>query len=226
MPGQRGRLDVPAATAGEAGCTSERKRNPKDKESAACSPVSIFSASQTLVTPRQGASHIRPIWPATPSTTRVSLFFIMDLPSQSTKRLLDTSLETPSLPAAKRARLFETNLQQHAPKRPRASFLKDHVGLTDTISEWLESIGSDREKRCRSDSYLHASSDDPISRNLTRSALQMTYNRGADGYAMPPTLNSYTGSFAPSIAPSDGTGATPGSSRSSRAPVKDPYYRD
>ncbi|TGJ78378.1 hypothetical protein E0Z10_g10387 [Xylaria hypoxylon] len=150
----------------------------------------------------------------------------MDEPSQSMKRRLNTNLETPSLPAAKRARLFETNLQQPAPKRPRASFLEDHVGPTDTISEWLESVGSDREKRCRSDSYLHASSDDPISRNLTRSASQMAYNRDADGYAVPPTPNSYAGSYAPSIAPSDDTGATPGSSRSSRALVEDPYYRD
>ncbi|KAK0629051.1 hypothetical protein B0T17DRAFT_606490 [Bombardia bombarda] len=43
-----------------------------------------------------------------------------------------------------------------------------------------------------------------------------------NGYAVPPTPNS----FAPSIAPSDDTGATPGSSRSSRALVEDPYYRD
>ncbi|KAK0625092.1 hypothetical protein B0T17DRAFT_654884 [Bombardia bombarda] len=150
----------------------------------------------------------------------------MDGPPQSTKRRLDTNLETPSLPAAKRARLFETNLQQPAPKRPRASFLEDHVGPTDTISEWLESVGSDREKRCRSDSYLHHSSNDPIPRDLARSAPQMAYNRDADGYAVPPTPNSYAGSFAPSIAPSDDTGATPGSSRSSRALVEDPFYRD
>lgn len=141
----------------------------------------------------------------------------MDEPSQSMKRRLDTNLETSSLPAAKRARLFETNLQQPAPKRPRASFLEDHVGPTDTISEWLESVGSDREKRCRSDSYLHASSDDPISRNLTRSAPQMAYSRDADGYAVPPTPGPSYGSVAPSDA---------GSSRSSRALVEDPYYRD
>ncbi|KAK3376569.1 hypothetical protein B0T24DRAFT_222385 [Lasiosphaeria ovina] len=142
----------------------------------------------------------------------------MDGPSQSTKRRLDTNLETSSLPQPKRARLSKTNLQQPAPKRPRASFLEDHVGPTDAISEWLESVGSDREKRCRSDSYLHASSDDPISRNLTRSAPQMAYNRDADGYAVPPTPSSSYGSVAPSNA---------GSSRSSRTQgVEDPFYRD
>ncbi|KAL2176471.1 uncharacterized protein P884DRAFT_261034 [Thermothelomyces heterothallicus CBS 202.75] len=142
---------------------------------------------------------------------------MMDEPSQSMKRRLDTNLETSSLPAAKRARLFETNLQQPAPKRPRASFLEHHVGPTDTISEWLESVGSDREKRCRSDSYLHHSSDDPISRNLTRSAPQMAYNRDADGYALPPTPRPSSGSVALSDA---------GSSRSSRALVEGPLYRD
>lgn len=140
----------------------------------------------------------------------------MDEPSQSTKRRLDTSLETPSLPATKRARLSKTNLQQPAPKRPRASFLEDYDGPTDTISEWLESVGSDREKCCRSDSYLHHSSDDPISRDLTRSAPEMAYARDAEGYAVPPTPGPSNGSIAPSDA---------GSSRSSRAPVEDPYYR-
>lgn len=141
----------------------------------------------------------------------------MDRPSLPPKRRLDTNLETPSLPAAKRARLFETSLPQPAPKRPRASFLEDHVGLIDTISEWIESVGSNREKRSRSDSYLHASSDDPISRNLTRSAPQMAYNRDADGYAVPPTPSqSYR-----SVTPSDA-----GSSRSSKVLVEDPYYRD
>ncbi|KAK3373232.1 hypothetical protein B0T24DRAFT_593463 [Lasiosphaeria ovina] len=135
-------------------------------------------------------------------------------PTPTRKRQID---ESDAEPRTKRARLSKTNLQQPAPKRPRASFLEDHVGPTDTISEWLESVGSDRERRCRSDSYLHASSDDLISRNLTRSAPQMAYNRDADGYAVPPTPGPSYGSVAPSDA---------GSSRSSRALVEDPYYRD
>ncbi|KAL7926037.1 hypothetical protein ACQKWADRAFT_281581 [Trichoderma austrokoningii] len=141
-------------------------------------------------------------------------FFIMEEPSQSTKRRLDTNLETPSLPAAKRARLSKTDLQQPAPKRPRASFLEDQVGLIDTVYEWLESVGSDREKRCRSDSYLYASDGDPISRKLTRSAPEMAYARDADGFVVPSTPHR-------SVAPSDA-----GSSRSSsRALVEDPFYR-
>ncbi|KAF2455207.1 hypothetical protein BDY21DRAFT_289948 [Lineolata rhizophorae] len=53
----------------------------------------------------------------------------------------------------------------------------------------------------------------------------MAYTRDADGFAVPPTPDSYAGSIAPSIAPSDDTGATPGSSRSSRG-VEDSSYRD
>ncbi|KAI1740241.1 hypothetical protein F4680DRAFT_418948 [Xylaria scruposa] len=142
---------------------------------------------------------------------------MMDEPSQSMKRRLDTNLETSSLPAAKRARLFETNLQQPAPKHPRASFLEDHVGPTDRISEWLESVGSDRGKRCRSDSYLRHSSDDPISRDLARSAPQM---------AEPPTPGPSYGSVAPSKTGSSRSSKT-GSSRSSKKTlVEDPFYRD
>jgi len=74
-------------------------------------------------------------------------FFIVDEPSQSVKRPRDTILETSSLLAAKRARLFETNLQQPTPKRSRAPFLGGHVGPTDTISEWLESVGPERESQ-------------------------------------------------------------------------------
>ncbi|KAK0655439.1 hypothetical protein B0T16DRAFT_451121 [Cercophora newfieldiana] len=121
------------------------------------------------------------------------LFFIMDGPSQPTKR----RLETPSLPTAKQAK---TDLQQPAPKHPEASFLKDQ--LTDTISKWLESI-----------------------------------DRGADGYAPPPTPSpsyapvapsiaspvapSIASPVAPSIASPDDTGSTPSSGQS----VKDPAYR-
>ncbi|KAK5656496.1 hypothetical protein OQA88_4473 [Cercophora sp. LCS_1] len=120
-------------------------------------------------------------------------------------------------PQPKRARLSETTLQQPTPKPPeRASFPEDPIAPTDAISEWLESVVTDRERRCRSDSYLHASDDSPIPRKLTRSASRMADTRDAKGYA---------GSFAPLITLSDNTSATPGSGRSSRALVEDPCYR-
>ncbi|KAJ4313207.1 hypothetical protein N0V84_009533 [Fusarium piperis] len=97
------------------------------------------------------------------------------------------------------------------PKRPYASFLDDFVNpvypdrraasVHTFVSEWLESVGSDREKRCRSDSHLQRSDGDSISRQLTRSAPEMGDTRGTDGFAVPPTPAS-TGSRSrrPSIA--------------------------
>ena len=90
----------------------------------------------------------------------------------------------------------QTTLQQpkpNAPKHPYASFLKDFVdpihpatSVHTFVSEWLESVGSDREKRCRSDSRLHRSNDDPVSRDLTRSAPEMGNTRDVDGFVVPP----------------------------------------
>jgi hypothetical protein len=126
-------------------------------------------------------------------------------------------------------KLVQTTLQQpkpEPPERPYASFLEDCVYQVDpsqtVISEWLESVGSDRDKHCRSDSQLHRSDDGPISRKPTRSAPPgMAYIRDADGFAVPPTPSSCAGSAVPS----DLTGGT-GSGRSSRSLVEDPLYRD
>ena len=41
------------------------------------------------------------------------------------------------------------------------------------VSEWLESIELDRENSCSSDSHLYQSDDDPVSRKLARSALEI-----------------------------------------------------
>lgn len=95
---------------------------------------------------------------------------------------------------------MQMTLQQPKPKPPKrfyASFLEDCIDPVDSgpppefvnsfVSEWLESVGSDRAKRSRSDSHLHHSSDDPILRKLTRSAPEMAYTCDADGFAVPPT---------------------------------------
>ncbi|KAF4511874.1 hypothetical protein G6O67_001078 [Ophiocordyceps sinensis] len=179
-------------------------------------------------------------------------------PVQAPKRRLDTTTESDSLPA-KRCRLTRTDaqqpeiedksaekaakttLQQPKPKRPYASFLKDFVDPVHTgrhpasvytfVSEWLESVGSDRERRCRSDSHLsdshlHHSDGDPISRQLTRSAPEMDYPRDADGFAIPPMPSSYRASRTGSVTPSDLTPVTRASGRSSASRlVEDPDYR-
>ncbi|KAJ2898903.1 uncharacterized protein MKZ38_003587 [Zalerion maritima] len=135
-------------------------------------------------------------------------------PVQARKRRLDAPESEPS--PAKRARLTRTDTQQprfedvkveqadetalHQPKpfkHPYAAFLKDfidpiHPGPGPTsvhtfVSEWLESVGSDRETHCRSDSHLHHSDGVPISRQLIKSAPEMGYIRDVDGFVVPPT---------------------------------------
>jgi hypothetical protein len=121
-------------------------------------------------------------------------------------------------------------LKPNPPKNGHAWFLKDFVDTTNLrpesvhsfVSEWLESVvESDRKKRCQSDNHLLLL-DDPVSRQLTRSAPEIVYD--AHGFAVPrvhPTLASTRFSDIGSIAPSDA-----GSSRSSgRSLVEDPYYR-
>jgi hypothetical protein len=126
-------------------------------------------------------------------------------------------------------------------KRPYASFLEDfadQLPLSPTpkrhrpesvITQWLESIsGSEsyRERHCRSDTLLNHSDRELIPRRLTKSAPNMEYTRDADGFIMSPTPTS-TGSrsgYAPSVAPSNISGASTDSSRK-KSLVEDPNYR-
>ncbi len=143
----------------------------------------------------------------------------------------------------------QTTIQQPKPttsKRSYAAFLEDFVDpihsgsrsepTHELVSGWLETdFGSNRKKYSQSDSALHRSSDGPVSRELTRSAPNMSYTRDTDGYIVPPTpplsrsftdglqVGSQAGSQADSCAGSD----VSGSGRSSgKRLVEDPYYRD
>ncbi|KAF2461177.1 hypothetical protein BDY21DRAFT_361162 [Lineolata rhizophorae] len=137
-------------------------------------------------------------------------------------------------------KVAKTTLQQpkpNPPKLPYASFLKDFldpvhshprpVSLHAAVSEWLESVGSDREKCCRSDGHLYRSDDDPVSRQPTKSVPEMGYTQDANGFLAPPTpastesLSYQVDADAGAITPSD----VPSSSRSGRSLVEDPYYR-
>ncbi|KAK0655345.1 hypothetical protein B0T16DRAFT_451044 [Cercophora newfieldiana] len=112
-------------------------------------------------------------------------------------RLTRTDTQQPGVEGEKAEPVDKTTLQQPKPKPPYASFLEDFVDpvhpnrraapVHTFVSEWLESVGSDREKHCRSDSHLQRSDGDSISRQLTRSAPEMGYTRDADGFAVPPT---------------------------------------
>ncbi|KAK5013183.1 hypothetical protein LTR60_003999 [Cryomyces antarcticus] len=109
------------------------------------------------------------------------------------------------------------------------------------VTQWVESAsGSEsyRERHCRSDTLLGHSDGDIIPRRLTKSAPNMEYRRDADGFALPQTPastrsrsyradaenDSQVSWYGPSVAPSDMSGASTGSSRKSL--VEDPYYRD
>ncbi|RMZ82764.1 hypothetical protein DV738_g1667, partial [Chaetothyriales sp. CBS 135597] len=112
-------------------------------------------------------------------------------------RLTRTDTQNPGVEGEKAEQADETTLQQPQPrpfKHPYASFLQDFVdpvysnptSIHTFVSEWLDSVG-DREKQCRSDSHLQHSDGESISRQLTRSAPEMCYTRGTDGFVVPPT---------------------------------------
>ncbi|KAH7176274.1 hypothetical protein EDB81DRAFT_634382 [Dactylonectria macrodidyma] len=164
-----------------------------------------------------------------------------DAPTRSTKRQLDEIDETP----AKKVRLTNAQqpevdgggvqladktpvLQYPKPKPPYASFLEKFVDPFQPshansehsfVLEWLETVGSDRDTRCRSDSYLQPVANSPIPRGLARSAPAMGYTRDADGFAVPPTPASNGSRVAPS-------GVTkPSSAPSGKSLVENPNYR-
>ncbi|KAH6624161.1 hypothetical protein B0J18DRAFT_169615 [Chaetomium sp. MPI-SDFR-AT-0129] len=154
-------------------------------------------------------------------------------PVQARKRRLDPTMESDPVPA-KRARLTQTDSQPpevedkevddkttlrqakpSPPRHPYALVLKDFVDPVHSspcpasvhtfVSEWLESVDSDQEKHCLSDSH--------------------------HGFTVPPVpastgSRSRRASHAESVAPSDLTGATSGSGQSSgKSLVEDPFYR-
>ncbi|KAF5024698.1 hypothetical protein F66182_3227 [Fusarium sp. NRRL 66182] len=176
-----------------------------------------------------------------------------DAPARSTKRQLDEIDQSP----AKKARLSnaqqsevegegaqpadklgQTPVLQHPKPNPSyASFLNKFVDHSQPgpransehslVLEWLESVQSDRDTRCRSDSHLQPADDSPIPRGHARSAPVMGYTRDADGFTVPPTPSS-TGSRSRadtdsrSIALSNITGS---SGPAGRSLVENPYYR-
>ncbi|KAI1149631.1 hypothetical protein F4825DRAFT_468843 [Nemania diffusa] len=152
-----------------------------------------------------------------------------DLSPAKRARLMWTDTQHPGGEDEKAEQAGKTTLQQpkpNRPKRPYASFLKDfvdpvHAGphptsLHSFVSEWLQAIGSDRERRCRSDSHLYRLDNDPVPRQLTRSAPEMDYTRDADGFVVPLTLASTRS--CPSYQPTE-------DSASSTASVRHPSYR-
>ena len=136
-------------------------------------------------------------------------------------------------------RLHASNLEDFDDQLPSSPALERHRPEESVVTQWLESIsGSEtyRERHCRSDSLLGHSDGELIPRRLTKSAPNMDYNRETDGFALPPTPystesqsyradavgGSQVSYYASSVALSDISGASTGSSRKK---VEDPLYR-
>ncbi|KAI0006533.1 hypothetical protein F4779DRAFT_629738 [Xylariaceae sp. FL0662B] len=134
----------------------------------------------------------------------------------------------------------ETTIIQHpTPKKPSyAVFLERCVepsqpwpcsGSPDSfISAWLESVGSDRNTRCRSDSCLDQPTSEPVPRQDAYSAPQMGHARDAGGFTLPPAPASTGPRSRVDIDSASVTTSeiTSGSSRTSaRSPLEGPFYR-
>jgi hypothetical protein len=129
----------------------------------------------------------------------------------------------------------QTTLQQPKPRPPKrrfASFLKDFVdsnyldrpSLNTFISDWLASIGLDREKRSQSDSHLRHSEANLIPRKLTGSAPEMGSIRSNNQFLIPPPNTSVVMPDAGSTVPV-GTMGRPSECCPSRKLVEDRDYR-
>ncbi|KAI0593327.1 hypothetical protein F4775DRAFT_608073 [Biscogniauxia sp. FL1348] len=148
------------------------------------------------------------------------------------RRRLSTEVE------GKRAKSVDetTTIQHPKPKPAHAAFLKNFVesshidprsgSLDSFVSDWLESLGSDQNTRCRSDSCPNPLDSESVPGEVARSAPQM------DRLARPLRPVS-TGSWpradigSISEVPSDTTGITSGPSRAfGRSLVEDPFYRE
>ncbi|KAI1123615.1 hypothetical protein F5Y10DRAFT_285875 [Nemania abortiva] len=180
----------------------------------------------------------------------VSEHLLQDTPHQNSKRRLDATKidllptkrirlaqaaeDQPAVEDEKAEQVDKITLRQpkpQPPQHPYASFLKDFVDpvysgpcLTPfhaSISEWLESVGPDREEHCRSDSYLRYSDDVPISRALTRSVPEVSSTLDADGLAVPLTPVSCPGSVPLSDFPDT---ATSSGKSSGKSLIEEPGY--
>ncbi|KUI64125.1 hypothetical protein VM1G_10912 [Cytospora mali] len=154
--------------------------------------------------PLNAVARERAEYPPDQSIQSPSKASLPDVQVNSTKRQLDEIDQS----AAKRTRLSteveaegaqpadKTAFIQHPKPKPLyAAFLKRFVepfqprsGLVDSfVSEWLESVGSDRSTNCRSDSCLSQFVSEPVPRQGTKSASQIGYTRDSDGFMLPPT---------------------------------------
>ncbi|KAI1125769.1 hypothetical protein F5Y10DRAFT_267756 [Nemania abortiva] len=110
-------------------------------------------------------------------------------------RLAPTDAQQPRLEDETSEQADKAILHQPKPRPSKcsyASFFSDFVDPTHLdsrsapvhgyVSEWLESVGPGREKRCRSDTHLIHPHSDPIPRKLTRSTPDEGSTKDVDGF--------------------------------------------
>ncbi|KAK5626530.1 hypothetical protein RRF57_002245 [Xylaria bambusicola] len=170
-----------------------------DFSSVSCKAIESLARATTRRYRKERYEHTRTAVPKAPTQKDSISENHLQNPS---KRRFDAISEADQIRPvpAKRARLIEIEVQQPQPLRAKgsyASFLQDFIDPAPDIhpssafvSEWLESIGSDRQTHCRSDSQLYYSPKLSVSPKSTSSVPEMSTKRDADGFVIPPTPDS------------------------------------
>ncbi|KAI0007162.1 hypothetical protein F4779DRAFT_593244 [Xylariaceae sp. FL0662B] len=145
-----------------------------------CSPrVTRHANSPGAVSPPVGGSLDQDAALVRPAKRQRPLDLTSEIDPLPTKRARLTDTERSGVENDKSEQADEVVLLEPKPsQRLYASFLEEFdppdsqpsESVDTVVSRWLESVGSDREKLCRSDSYLHRSEDEISSSRLTQSA--------------------------------------------------------
>ncbi|RSL85357.1 hypothetical protein CEP52_016171 [Fusarium oligoseptatum] len=154
-----------------------------------------------------------------------------DAPKRSTKRQFNEVDQSPTTKAhtqqpeveGEGTQPTEKLGQNPGPEPPSVRLLQNQPANSKHkfILEWLESAGSNRDRRCRSENHLQPAADNPVPPRLTRSALAMSHTPQADN-----GLKSST----PHLTATPSEANTPNASKatkspSKKSPVEDQEYR-
>ncbi|RSL83786.1 hypothetical protein CEP51_004314 [Fusarium floridanum] len=151
-----------------------------------------------------------------------------DAPKRSTKRQFNEVDQSPTTKAHTQQPEVEGEGTQPTeknpgPEPPSVRLLQNQPANSKHkfILEWLESAGSNRDRRRRSENHLQPAADNPVPPRLTRSALAMSHTPQADN-----GLKSST----PHLTATPSEANTPNASKatkspSKKSPVEDQEYR-
>ncbi|MCJ1462003.1 hypothetical protein MMC07_000603 [Pseudocyphellaria aurata] len=151
----------------------------------------------------------------------------LPIEDESAVRAANPIYQPKPLPLKRSYTSFLTDCVDQPSSRPSKRYRPECVDRF--VTRWVESVsGSEsyRKRRCRSDSPLDHSGDNPGSRRLTKSAPDMAKQRDPDVVAKPDAPASTSSrSSNRSMKPSDSASSTGGTGRDNRDKIKDPSYR-